>query len=124
MLKEEGGRGTFAWVNRMTAAHYVQTCAEIGLEITDTSRRATPIDKHIDFYLRFEDKLGRYPAYDLETDFLMLVLRKAPGPVDRVPQLGYLERQRHLDWIVAKTRRERAQAAAARKQQPVTTPSN
>ena len=122
VLKEEGARGTFAWVNRMTAAHYVQTCAEIGFEITDVSRKATPIDKHIDFYLRFEDKLGRYPAYDLETDFLMLVLRKAPGPVDHVPRLGYLERQRHLDWIVAKKKAMPAPAPA--RKQPVTTPSS
>jgi SAM-dependent methyltransferase len=101
VVKEEGGRGTFAWVNRMTAADYVQTCAEVGLEITAVNRRATKIDDHIEFYLRFEDKLGRYPAYDLETDFLMLVVRKSPGPVERVPHLGYLERQRHLDKLVA-----------------------
>src|SRR6185503_331292 len=92
ILQGKGVSG-FSWVNRMTAANYVHTCAEIGLEITHVSRKATPIDGLVDFYLRFEDKLGRYPAYDLETDFLTLVLRKAPESLDRVPKLGYLERQ-------------------------------
>ena len=89
----------------------LQACGEIGFEITDVRRDATRLDDFIDFYLRVEDKLGRYPAYDLETDFLMLVLRKAPGPFDRFPQLGYLERQRRLDALVDSRRARRPRAA-------------
>jgi SAM-dependent methyltransferase len=98
--------GRFAWVNTMTVAHYLQTCREIGFEIVSLDRRVRPID--ISFYLRFEDKLGRYPALDLETDFATLVLRRPvklrgvrallrpPRPVPRPIRAGYLRRQRKL----------------------------
>jgi SAM-dependent methyltransferase len=83
----------FAWVNRMTLAHYVLACHEIGFAIVGVRRRVTPID--LGFYVRFRDKLSRYPALDLETDFATLVLEKGtePGPL---PELGYLEREREL----------------------------
>lgn len=67
----------FAWVNRMTIAHYLRAVQVAGFEITRVGRFFVPID--LPFYLRFADKLGRYAALDLETDFLTLVLRKGEG---------------------------------------------
>jgi SAM-dependent methyltransferase len=90
------GRGSrFSWVNRLTAAEYVAACIEGGLEITDHRRSVTPID--IPFYVRFEDVLARYPALDLETDFMRLSLGKRRRPPRRAPSLGYIERQREFD---------------------------
>lgn len=89
----------FAWVNRMTVAHYLQIVRDVGFEIMLVRRRVTPID--IPFYVRFVDRLGRYAALDLETDFLTLVLRKSTErsvngtapPLD----VDYIARQRALD---------------------------
>jgi len=103
-IEEASGARKFAWVNYMTAATYVQTCAEIGFEITYVRRHTAPLDKYLPFYRRFEDKLGRYPALDLETDFLTLVLRKLPEPTSVVPRLGYLERQREFDRLAERYR--------------------
>jgi 2-polyprenyl-3-methyl-5-hydroxy-6-metoxy-1,4-benzoquinol methylase len=90
---------TFAWVNRLTAAEYMEACLTAGFHVVRHERRVTPID--IPFYRRFIEKLGSYPALDLETDFLILVLKKRRLPARRSPTLGYLERQRELDAAIA-----------------------
>jgi hypothetical protein len=72
--KHHGRKSTFAWVNHLTAAEYVEACGELGLHVDALRRSTTPID--VPLYARFEEKLGRYPALDLETDFLWLTLRK------------------------------------------------
>lgn len=92
--------GKFAWVNRMTAAEYVNVCVEIGFEITEVRRHVSDLEQYLDFYLRFADTLSRYPALDLETDFLTLVLTKLPEPGDRIPRLEYHRRQMRFDRIV------------------------
>ena len=102
----------FAWVNAMTVAHYLQGCREIGLDAVSLHRQVRAID--VDFYLRFERKLGRYPALDLETDFATLVLRKRPRRRGRMSGLrsrsqgdvraGYLKRQRRLSRELASAR--------------------
>jgi hypothetical protein len=96
----------FAWVNTMTVAHYLQACTEVGFETVSLNRRVRSID--IAFYRRFEDKLGRFPALDLETDFATLVLRRPSGrrslrgllgrrrPAAKSVTAGYLRRQRKL----------------------------
>lgn len=86
---------TFAWVNRLTAAEYMQGCLACRLDPVEHRRVTTPID--LPFYRRFLDKLGCYPALDLETDFLFLLLRKRRRRPRTAPALGYLERQRELD---------------------------
>jgi SAM-dependent methyltransferase len=102
------GNVPFAWVNRMTLGGYVQTVDELGFRIVDVKRRVVPID--VGFYRRFEDELGRYPALDLETDFATLVLEKeSPGRWRKGRDhpsraLGYLERQRALDEVIAAER--------------------
>jgi SAM-dependent methyltransferase len=90
---------TFAWVNRLTACEYMQTSVAAGLHVVRYDRRVTPID--VPFYRRFVERLGAYPALDLETDFLILVLQKRRWRPRRSPRLDYLERQRELDAAVA-----------------------
>ena len=87
----------FEWVNRLTVGDYLQLCAETGFEVIAVERGATPVEKDIEFYAEFEDVLGRYPALDLETDFMTLLLRKLKRPLGLVPDVGYVERQRALD---------------------------
>jgi SAM-dependent methyltransferase len=86
---------TFSWVNKLTLAEYVLACVEIGFEIRTLELDRVPIDP--DFYLRFEEKLGRYPALDLETTFLTVILDKTDDPSRVVPSLGYLDAQRRLE---------------------------
>jgi SAM-dependent methyltransferase len=65
-----------AWVNRLSWLHYEYYADQLGFEIAHRGFTESPIDE--DFYLRFEDVLGRYPRTDLRRDYLLLVLRK-PG---------------------------------------------
>jgi SAM-dependent methyltransferase len=92
--KHHGRDQTFAWVNHLTAAEYVEASVGAGLEIARHQLSTTPID--VPLYRRFAEKLSAYPALDLETDFMLLVLRKR-GRRPQPPRLGYLERQRALD---------------------------
>lgn len=97
--KHHGTEATFAWVNRLTAAQYVEACATSGLHIARHQRSISSLD--LGFYERFVDKLGCYPAFDLETDFLLLVLKKRRRRPRRTQALGYLQRQRELDAALA-----------------------
>jgi SAM-dependent methyltransferase len=97
--KHHGTEASFAWVNRLTAAQYMEACVTTGLHVTGYRRSISAVD--LDFYERFVDKLGCYPAFDLETDFLLLVLKKRRRRPRRAPVLGYLERQRELDLALA-----------------------
>lgn len=90
---------TFAWVNRLTAAEYFTAFRELGLHVESYRPAATDID--LDFYRRFEMRLGAYPALDLEWDFLTVVLHKRRRRGE-VPTLPYLERQRALDEALAR----------------------
>jgi 2-polyprenyl-3-methyl-5-hydroxy-6-metoxy-1,4-benzoquinol methylase len=101
--KHHGRKGQgFARINRMTAAHFVQAAREIGFEVTHFKRQVVPIE--IPLYVRFIDRLGRYPALDLETDYLNLVLRKGDGTADPI-SLDYAGRQQELDQAVADYKR-------------------
>lgn len=95
--KHHGRRRAFSWVNKLTAAEYCLVSREAGFSTTKVDLHCAPID--VEFYCRFEDVLGRYPALDLETDFMTLVLTKQDLPGDP-PQLGYLDRQQALDEIL------------------------
>lgn len=61
-----------AWVNHLTSAHYLFYFNKLGFKIDDLVYDRTPIDEK--FYKCFEDKLGRYTRFDLETDFLSATL--------------------------------------------------
>lgn len=95
-----GSEATFSWVNRLTASEYLDAVRELGLQVTTHVPTVTPID--VDFYRRFEDRLGRYPALDLEWDFLLLVVKKPRWRRRRHPSLPYVERQRALDEALAR----------------------
>jgi SAM-dependent methyltransferase len=60
--------GTPAWVNKLVAAEYLCYFDLVGLEAKKVWYSMTKFDE--DFYNRFEDKLGCYPKFDLERDFL------------------------------------------------------
>lgn len=98
---------SFAWVNHMTIAHYLRAVRTVGFEIEQVSRSFAPID--LPFYLRFADKLSRYAALDLETDFLTLVLRKGGGEGEderrddaaKGLDFDYVSREQELDRRVA-----------------------
>ena len=98
--KHHGEEWTFAWVNRMTLGEYVAACGEVGLDVERWSSEVADFD--VAFYRRFEDRLGAYPALDLETNFLTLVLRKRRRPRGRVHALPYVERQRALERALEK----------------------
>lgn len=101
--KHHGRANRFSWVNRMTVAHYVQAASEVGFAIAHASPKVTPID--LPFYARFVDKLGRYPALDLECDFLTLVLEKRNDDGNAPPHLlsiSYAARQRALESAIVR----------------------
>jgi SAM-dependent methyltransferase len=89
--RHHGRSQTFSWVNHLTAGQYMDAFFESGLQVERYDRRTTPID--LPFYLRFEDRLGAYPALDLETDFLFVKLRKRRRRPRRCAPLGYQARQ-------------------------------
>jgi SAM-dependent methyltransferase len=97
--KHHGRDQTFAWVNRLTAAEYVEACAATGLNVVKHGLSTTPID--IGLYRRFEERLSQFPALDLETDFMLLVLKKRRRRATATPRLGYIERQRALETALA-----------------------
>ena len=71
---ETAHRGA-TWVNKLTAAQYLTYFDLLGFEVQKLWWSKMPIDE--EFYLRFEDVLGRYPRYDLERDFLYAIVGHA-----------------------------------------------
>jgi SAM-dependent methyltransferase len=67
-----------AWVNKLTAAHYILYFDQLGFETQRISYGITPIDEG--FYARFEDVLGRYPRFDLERDHIQATLLRGAAP--------------------------------------------
>jgi SAM-dependent methyltransferase len=72
-----------AWVNRLTWAQYEVYFREVGFRVRALRFRETPLDE--EFYLRFEDLLGRYPRWELTRDFFEVVLEKVESPAEPVP---------------------------------------
>jgi SAM-dependent methyltransferase len=102
--RRHGQEQRFEWVNKLTVAEYLLAVHELGFAIRRVERRVSPID--VPFYLRFRERLGRYPALDLETDFMILVLDKpahAPETLDvRAIGISYRDRQQALDDEIAR----------------------
>jgi SAM-dependent methyltransferase len=65
-----------AWVNKLVAAEYEAYFRLLGFAIESIGFTLRPIDEP--FYARFEEKLGRYPRFDLERDFIVAVVSR-PG---------------------------------------------
>ena len=68
-----GERRRAAWVNKLTAAHYVMYFDELDL-VPDQLWFSKPFFDE-PFYQRFEDVLGPYPRFDLSHDFIHTVIR-------------------------------------------------
>lgn len=64
----------FGWVNRLAWHHYRFYFDQIGFRVRHVKFDRTPIDEA--FYRRFEEHLGKYPRWDLQTDFFLVVLEK------------------------------------------------
>lgn len=75
--RHTGQVGGSAWVNHLTWAQYEAYLYAIGFKIRWLRFDKTPLDEP--FYERFSDILGRYPRWDLETDFFHVVLEKPGG---------------------------------------------
>jgi 2-polyprenyl-3-methyl-5-hydroxy-6-metoxy-1,4-benzoquinol methylase len=101
--KHAGVSRGFAWVNKMTISEYINASVEIGFNIEHVDLIQSPIDAK--FYLRFESELGKYPALDLSTPFMKLILKKptSPGP-GVIPVIGYQAAQSELDIRLAELR--------------------
>ncbi|MGH8241716.1 MAG: class I SAM-dependent methyltransferase [Steroidobacteraceae bacterium] len=63
-----------AWVNQLSIADYFRYFDMVGFECRDVRYDMTPIDEP--FYQRFEDKLSRFPRFDLERDFIHATLTR------------------------------------------------
>jgi SAM-dependent methyltransferase len=66
-----------AWVNHLTAAEYQRYFDLLGFAVHKLWYSITPLDRA--FYQRFEDRLARYPIFDLERDFIHVVLGHGPA---------------------------------------------
>jgi 2-polyprenyl-3-methyl-5-hydroxy-6-metoxy-1,4-benzoquinol methylase/spore maturation protein CgeB len=86
-----------AWVNYLTAAEYQRYFHLLGYSIQKLEYSITPLDR--EFYQRFEDRLSRYPIFDLERDFIHVVLtplesRPAASAENLAETAGQPERDR------------------------------
>lgn len=63
-----------AWVNHLTWNHYERYIHDVGFRLRTV--RFDVVDFDWDFYSRFEDRLARFPKWDLERDFFLAVLEK------------------------------------------------
>lgn len=63
-----------SWVNKLTWEQYEAYFEEMGFRIRAAWFDLYPLDE--DFYVRFEDVLGRYPRRDLERGFFTAILEK------------------------------------------------
>ena len=62
------------WVNRLSWRHYEDAMLRIGFKIRLVNFTKAPMDR--EFYERFENVLGRFPEWDLQTDYFLVVLEK------------------------------------------------
>jgi SAM-dependent methyltransferase len=64
----------FFFVNKLTYCHYKEYFKLLSLEIVHEKLIKRKLD--LEFYDRFQEKLGLYPIFDLELDFFEVVLKK------------------------------------------------
>jgi SAM-dependent methyltransferase len=63
-----------SWVNRLSWLHYRSYFARLGFRLRSVKFDRSEFDE--EFYRRFEDILGRFPRWDLSTEFFLAVLEK------------------------------------------------
>jgi hypothetical protein len=61
-----------AWVNKLISAEYLLYFQHLKFNVNQVWYSETKIDE--DFYSRFHDVLERYPRFDLEKDFIHVLL--------------------------------------------------
>jgi len=63
-----------SWLNKLTYAQYLLYFDKVGFKLQNKWLSHRKIDA--DFYKRFDDKLSRYPQFDLSLDFFEVLLKK------------------------------------------------
>jgi hypothetical protein len=63
-----------SWVNRLSWLHYERSITDLGFVLRHLQFQNAKWDE--EFFVRFEDILGRFPRADLERDFFLVVLEK------------------------------------------------
>ncbi len=81
-----GRKKRAAWVNKLTAAHYSFYFEQLDLVPEQLFFSKDAFDE--EFYVRFEDMLGRYPRFDLSHDFIHAVLRHRDAAAIEPPTPG------------------------------------
>lgn len=74
---------SFYDLNKLTYAEYKEYFKILGFKIVDEYLKFRPLD--VDFYKRFEDKLGLYPVYDLTLDYFAVILENSDGICEMKP---------------------------------------
>lgn len=74
--REEGYSfdGVPSWVNKLTHLHYLEHVKKLDFKTEQCTYTRHTLDQ--DFYICFEEKLGKYPCEDLELDFIKMKLYK------------------------------------------------
>ena len=72
------GADSLPYLNKLTLAQYLLYFQLLYLQVDYLKLDLRPLD--LDFYHRFEDKLGCYPQFDLELDFFNVLLSKRGAP--------------------------------------------
>ena len=63
-----------AWVNRLSWLHYRSYFSRLGFRLRSVKFDRSTFDA--EFFERFEDMLGRFPKWDLNTEYFLVVLQK------------------------------------------------
>lgn len=74
---EQSWIDSFYDCNKLTYAEYKEYFKLLGFKISDEYLKFRSLD--VDFYERFEDKLGLYPVYDLTLDYFAVMLENDGG---------------------------------------------
>ena len=78
--RRQGKTGRVTWVNKLTYAQYLLYFRQLHLAVTHEVIDKKPLDEG--FYERFEDVLGAYPIFDLESNIFNVFLRKEQEVVE------------------------------------------
>ena len=69
--------------NKLTYAEYKEYFKILNFKIVDEVLKFRNLD--VEFYKRFEDKLGLYPVYDLTLDYFAVILENVAGNIEITP---------------------------------------
>lgn len=96
---EQGWIDSFYNNNKLTYAEYKEYFRILGYNVVDEFLKFRSLD--VDFYKRFEDKLGLYPVYDLTLDYFAVILENSSRIVDIEPHgVGNIEISNDGGWVI------------------------